>query len=172
MFSHTKFQIGINICHLTFLQCLQIKPHFSSLTNVENQTSNFCQSVQICRGEKEREENNGNCKAFCVIRKRNKCLLQIKISLQNLDIVVSCKNSFPLINRSLCRNNYFRNFKAFNAVLKQSLCSKLRTKNLEKRSMYLILVSLLLTLNNFFCVQKYYCVIFFVIQDFFASFKN
>ena len=43
----------------------------SSLTNVDSLTSNFRQSVQICCGEKEREENNGNCKAFSVAHKRN-----------------------------------------------------------------------------------------------------
>ena len=82
MFSHTKFQIGFNICHITFLQCGQTKPHSSSLKIVENSTSNFHQSEQICCGEEQQsflrytqaqeEENNGNFKAFCVTRKRNK----------------------------------------------------------------------------------------------------
>ena len=40
MFSHTKFQSIINICHVMFLQCVRIKPQSSSLTNVENSTSN------------------------------------------------------------------------------------------------------------------------------------
>ena len=55
-----------------FLQCVRIEPHSSGLTNVEKSTSNFRQSVQICCREEQREENNGNCKAFCVIRKRKK----------------------------------------------------------------------------------------------------
>ena len=71
MLSHTKFQIGKNICHITFFQCVRIEPHLSSLKNMENSTSNFRQSVQICCGEKEREDNNGKCKAFRVKRKRN-----------------------------------------------------------------------------------------------------
>ena len=33
----------------------------------------FCQSVQIFCREKEKEQNNGNCKAFCVKHKRKKC---------------------------------------------------------------------------------------------------
>ena len=71
MFSHTKFQNGINISHVTFLQCVWNKPHSSSLTNVESLTSNFVYSVQICRREKEKEENNGSCKVLCVTSKRN-----------------------------------------------------------------------------------------------------
>ena len=74
MFSHTKFQIEINISYVVFLQCTWIEPHSSSLTNVENLTSNFGQSVQICCREKEKEENNDNCKAFCVTRKRKKLI--------------------------------------------------------------------------------------------------
>ena len=72
MFSQTKFQIGINICHKTLLQWVQFKPHSSTLTNIESLTSNIRQSFQICRRKKEKEENNGNYKAFCVTRKRNK----------------------------------------------------------------------------------------------------
>ena len=49
MFSHTKFQIGINISHVTFLQCVWIKPNLFSLRDVENLTSNFGQSDQICQ---------------------------------------------------------------------------------------------------------------------------
>ena len=45
-----------------FLQCVRIKPHSCSLTNVENSRSNFRQSVHICC--KKKEENNGNCKGF------------------------------------------------------------------------------------------------------------
>ena len=78
MFSHMKLQIGINICHVMFLRCVLIKTHSSSLTNLESSTSSFCQSVKICCREEQREENNGNCKAFCVTRhasaiKRNEC---------------------------------------------------------------------------------------------------
>ena len=47
-------------------------PHSSSLTNEEDLANIFGQSVQICCGEKEKEENNGNCKVFCVTRKLNK----------------------------------------------------------------------------------------------------
>ena len=64
MFSHTKFQTGISIFQIIFLQCVQIKPYSSSLTNGENLTSNFRQSFQICCGEKEREKNTGNCKVL------------------------------------------------------------------------------------------------------------
>ena len=47
------------------------KPHSSSLTNEENLTNNFGQSVQIFCREKEKEGNNGNSKAFCVTCKFN-----------------------------------------------------------------------------------------------------
>ena len=67
-----EIQIGINIYHKTLLQWVRFKPHSSILTNVESLTSNIRQSFQICRREKEKEENNGNDKAFCVTRKRNK----------------------------------------------------------------------------------------------------
>ena len=72
IFLHTKFPIAIKISHVAFFQCVWIKPHSSNLTNVESLTSNFGQSVQICCREKEKEENNSNCKAFCVTRKRKK----------------------------------------------------------------------------------------------------
>ena len=54
MFKHTKFQIGMNICHVMFFQCAWIKLHSSSLTNVENLTTNFGQSIQIYFREKEK----------------------------------------------------------------------------------------------------------------------
>ena len=38
----------------------------------EKYRENFCQSIQICYREKEKLENNDNCKAFCVTRKRSK----------------------------------------------------------------------------------------------------
>ena len=62
------------------LQCLEIRPHLSSLTNVENSINNFCQSVQTWCRKEEREENNGNCKTFCVTRKRNK-IITLKTNL-------------------------------------------------------------------------------------------
>ena len=47
--------------------------HSSSLKNVENSTSNFRLSVQICCREEQKKENNGNFrKAFCVTHKHNK----------------------------------------------------------------------------------------------------
>ena len=55
-----------------FLQCVRIELHSSSLTNVENSTSNFRQSVQIWYREEQKEENNGNCKAFRAASKTNK----------------------------------------------------------------------------------------------------
>ena len=51
-------------------QRVRIKSHLSSLTNVENSTSNFHQFIQIYCKE-EREENNGNCKAFWVTGRIN-----------------------------------------------------------------------------------------------------
>ena len=44
--------------------------HWPSLINLENLTSYFGQSIQIFCSEKEKEENNGNHKAFCVTCKR------------------------------------------------------------------------------------------------------
>ena len=55
IFSHTIFQIALNICHKAFLQSGQIKPHLSILTNVDNSRDNLRQSVQICCKEEERE---------------------------------------------------------------------------------------------------------------------
>ena len=75
IFSHMKFQIAIKNSHVTFLQFVWIKPHSSSLTNLENSTSSFSQSVQIFCREEQKEENNGDCKAFCVTRKRSNQLL-------------------------------------------------------------------------------------------------
>ena len=71
VFTH-KILFGINICHLMFLQCVWIQLHLSSLTNIENLTRKFGQSVQICCRENEKEENNGNSKAFYVTYKLNK----------------------------------------------------------------------------------------------------
>ena len=68
MFSHTKFEIALNICHITFLWWVQIDPHLSRLTNVENLSGNFCQFVQTFFSEEQREENS-ICKALCVMRK-------------------------------------------------------------------------------------------------------
>ena len=51
VFTH-KISDCINVYHITFLQCGQIKPHWSSLKNVENSKNNFCQSIQICCREK------------------------------------------------------------------------------------------------------------------------
>ena len=68
MFSPTKFHIVINISQITFSN----KPHLSSVTNVENLTRNFRQLIEICCREKEKEKNNGDCKAICVKRKLNK----------------------------------------------------------------------------------------------------
>ena len=48
-----------------------LRPCSSNLTNLENSTSNFCQSVQICCREEQKEENNGYWKAFYVTRKCN-----------------------------------------------------------------------------------------------------
>ena len=79
MFSHTKFLTALNIFHITFLQCGQIKPHSSSLTNVENSATDFCQSVQIFCREEQKEENNGNCKAFCITRKRSDKLITVDL---------------------------------------------------------------------------------------------
>ena len=61
---------GINTCHIKVFQYVRIKPHSSSLANVENWTSNFRQSVHLFAVEKKKK-NNGDCKAFCVNRKRN-----------------------------------------------------------------------------------------------------
>ena len=71
MFSNTKFHIRINISQVTFYRFIWIKPHSPSLTNLERLRSIFCQSVQICSREGQREENNGNGKGFCVTRKQN-----------------------------------------------------------------------------------------------------
>ena len=55
MLSHTKFETALNICHITFLLCVRIKPHSFRLANLENATSKFRQCVQICCREEERQ---------------------------------------------------------------------------------------------------------------------
>ena len=57
-------------------QWVRIKPHWPGLTDVENLTSNFRQSFQICCREEEREGNNSICKGFRTTRKRNKDILR------------------------------------------------------------------------------------------------
>ena len=57
---------------MTFLQCVRIEPHSSGLIKVKKSISNYRQSVQISCRDEEKEENKGNCKAFCVTRKLNK----------------------------------------------------------------------------------------------------
>ena len=90
MFSHTEFHIGVSIFQIMFLQYVWIKPHSSSLANEENLTSNFCQFFQICCGEKEREENNGNCKPFYVTRKcKNfKNVNELILMIDTFDIIL------------------------------------------------------------------------------------
>ena len=85
MFSYTEFQSGINICHITFLWYVWTNPNSSSLTNVENSTSKFCPSVQVCCGEKEREENNGNCKASCVTQTQQSGASQNTATKKNME---------------------------------------------------------------------------------------
>ena len=55
----------------TLVPKFTLRPGSSNLTNLENSTRNFCQSVQTCCREEQKEENNGNCKAFYVTRKCN-----------------------------------------------------------------------------------------------------
>ena len=74
-----------------FLRCVRIEPHSSGLTNVENSTRKFHQSVQNCCREEQREENNGNCKAFCVIRKRN-----IRVLATDTDLSMKYKQAIRL----------------------------------------------------------------------------
>ena len=74
-----KLQIGKNICHITFHQCVQIKPHLFSLTNLESYTSSFCQSLQIYCREEQREGKNDSSRAFCVTSKYNKKRKTVKI---------------------------------------------------------------------------------------------
>ena len=80
-----------------------MKSHLSSSTNVENFTSNFGQSVQICCREKEKEENNGNCKAFSVIHKHKKSI-ETKLRYNNkklsIMIVYEMNNKFTYLNIS------------------------------------------------------------------------
>ena len=54
--SHAKFKIETNIFQMcsTFLQCVWVKPHSSSLTNVRNPTSIFSRPVHIFCREKKR----------------------------------------------------------------------------------------------------------------------
>ena len=53
-----------NICHVTFLQCAWVKLHSSSLTNVEQLTSNFGHSVQIYNRGKEKTKMMAIAKSF------------------------------------------------------------------------------------------------------------
>ena len=60
----------MTICYM-FPQGVWIRPHSPSLSNKRNLATNFGESVQICCREKEKEENNGNCKDFRITRKGN-----------------------------------------------------------------------------------------------------
>ena len=51
-------------------QCVRIRSHLPRLTNLENLTSNSRQFVLIYYREEQKEENDGNLKAFCDTRKR------------------------------------------------------------------------------------------------------
>ena len=53
-----------NICHVMFLQCAWVKLHSSSLTNVEQLTSNFGHSVQIYNRGKEKTKMMAIGKSF------------------------------------------------------------------------------------------------------------
>ena len=71
MFSHAKFQIGINICHVMSSNVSEL-----SHTRLAQQMSKVDEQLSSVRPDslkrkKQREENDGNCKAFCVTRKRN-----------------------------------------------------------------------------------------------------
>ena len=63
-FSDAKFQIEINIPQITFLQCVWIKPYSSSIPNVENSTSKFCQSTQICCNKIEKRKKWWQLQSF------------------------------------------------------------------------------------------------------------
>ena len=71
VFTHENPDWNKYLSHNVF-QCVRIKPSWSSVTNEENSTINFCQSVQISCREEERQENNSNYKTFCLTRKRKK----------------------------------------------------------------------------------------------------
>ena len=77
-------------CHNVF-QLVRIKPHWPGLTNVENSTSNFRQSFQICCREEEREGNNAICKGFRTTRKRNK---DIRKAFLRYTQTQKCTNNF------------------------------------------------------------------------------
>ena len=131
MFSHTKFQTGISFCHVTFFQCVWIKPHSSSLTNVENLTSNFCQSFQIFCRENEKEGNNRNCKAFFVIPKRKKKLRHYVLNVKfHIFYFFCCK---VVVRRLLLQRSFRQQFKAALQVGarkgKDSKCSLRLKKN-------------------------------------------
>ena len=74
-FSHNVPSLYLNYSTLVYLnKCRKFDKQVWSvspdLLHIENLTSKFGQSLQICCREKEKEENNGNCKAFCVTHKR------------------------------------------------------------------------------------------------------
>ena len=67
LFSKMKFQIGLDIYHIAFLQCSRIKSDSPILINAEKSTSSFRQSLQICCGEEEREQEVGDDLSVCVL---------------------------------------------------------------------------------------------------------
>ena len=62
--------ITVHIVNCVSELCVQIGPHWSSLTNLENLRSGFRPSRSAVGRSKE---NNGNCKAFCILVGRRGC---------------------------------------------------------------------------------------------------
>ena len=93
MFSHTKFQGGINICHIIFLQCVRINLHSSSLINIES----FISPARFALEKKKEKKIMAIAKLFCVTCKRNKDPCTVA---QNQEQKRSIRIGFPENNSS------------------------------------------------------------------------
>ena len=63
-------------CPIKFFQCVRTKPHSSCFTNVEIIQATFVSSSRF--NIEKKKGNIGNCKAFCVTSKYNKCKKNVK----------------------------------------------------------------------------------------------
>ena len=79
--THGISDVYIAIYHPVLLSLILVTSGQSN--NRKKNRNKFCQSVQICRREKEKVENNDNCKTFCVTRKRNNRWRRLKGLLIN-----------------------------------------------------------------------------------------
>ena len=80
-----------------------IKPHSPSLTNIENSTSNFCQSVKICCREKKRRKQQlqsflhyMQMQSETIVHFLSVIIISSKDFISTNSCVLNCCCSFPV----------------------------------------------------------------------------